>query len=117
MSWASAIMGVLVLWSSTAWGATLTWDANEEPNLAGYHVYHCSGLPCTPKAGASLLATLGKDETSLYLGTPTKLQYYFITAYNRGHHESRPSNLVVVGPVGMPPPPPTPGNLRIKPPQ
>ena len=25
MNWVRAIAGVLVLWSSTAWGATLTW--------------------------------------------------------------------------------------------
>jgi hypothetical protein len=115
MNLARPITGVLVLWSSTAWSATLTWDANPEPNLAGYNVYHCSGLPCTPKAGASLLATLGRDETSLYIGTPTEIQYYFVTAYNRGNHESHPSNLVVVGPPGTPPPPPTPGNLRVSP--
>ena len=113
MNWARAITGVLVLWSSTAWGATLTWDANHEPNLAGYNVYHCSGLPCTPKAGASLLATLGKDETSLYIGTPTEIHYYFVTAYTRGNHESRPSNLAVVAPAGSPTPPLTPGGLRI----
>jgi hypothetical protein len=113
MNWARAITGVLVLWSSTAWGATLTWDANKEHDVEGYRVYHCSGLPCTPKAGASLLAMLGKGEMSLYIGTPTEIQYYFVTAYNRGHHESRPSRVVVFMPVGSPPLPPTPGGLRI----
>jgi len=113
MNWARAIIGVLVLWSSMAWGATLMWDANHELNLEGYHVYHCSGLPCTPKVGASLLATVGKDETSLDIGAPTEIQYYFITAYTRGNHESRPSNIVVFAPAGSPPRPPTPGGLRI----
>jgi len=117
MNWLTAITGVLVLWSSTAWGATLTWEANHEHNLAGYHVYHCSGLPCTPKHGASPLATVGKDETSLDIGTPTEIQYYFITAFNHGRHESGPSNLVFFRPAGSPPPPPTPGSLRIGPPQ
>ena len=42
---------VLVLWSSTAWGATLTWNANSEPDVAGYRVYHCSHLPCTQTSG------------------------------------------------------------------
>ena len=113
MNWVRAITGVLVLWSSTAWGATLTWVANNEPNLAGYHVYRCSGLPCTRKSGASLLATLGKNETSLNIGTPAKIQYYFITAYDSANRESVESGVVVVIPAGSPPPPPTPGGLRI----
>jgi hypothetical protein len=113
MNWARAITGVLVLWSGTALGATLTWEANHEPNLAGYRVYQCNGLPCTPEAGAALLATVEKDETSLDIGIPTEIRYYFVTAYNRGHHESRPSNLVVFTPAGSPPPPPAPGRLRI----
>jgi hypothetical protein len=113
MNWVRAIAGVFVLWSSTAWGATLTWEANHEPNLVGYHVYYCSGLPCTPKTGASLLATLGKDETSLDIGNPTEIQYYFVTAFNSHRRESRPSNLAVFRPFGSPPPPPTPDGLRI----
>ena len=117
MNWLRAITGVLVLSSSAAWGATLTWEANHEHNLAAYNVYHCSRLPCTPKDGASLLATVGKDETSLDIGTPTEIQYYFITAFNHGRHESGPSNLVFFRPAGSPPPPSTPGSLRIGPPQ
>jgi len=113
MNWVSAITGVLALWSSTAWGATLTWDATHEPNLAGYHVYRCSQLPCTRKAGASLFATVGKDETSLDIGFPAEIQYYFVTAHNSAHHESVESSVVVFIPVGSPPPPPTPGGLRI----
>ena len=108
-----AITGVLVLWSGAAWSATLTWDANLEPNLAGYHVYHCSGLPCTPKAGAALLATVGKNETSFNIGTPAKIQYYFITAFDSANRESAPSGVAVFIPAGSPSPPLTPGGLRI----
>jgi hypothetical protein len=69
MNWVRGIAAMLVLWSSTARGAILTWNANSESDLAGYRVYHCGGLPCTPKSGASLLDTLGKA-TSLIIGTP-----------------------------------------------
>jgi len=113
MNWVRAITGVLVLWSSTAWGATLTWEPNHEPHLAGYHVYHCSELPCTRKVGASRLATVGKHETSLDIGHPANIQYYFITAFDSAHHESHESGVVVFIPVGSPPPPPTPGGMRI----
>jgi endoglucanase len=112
MIWVKAITCVLVLWSSTALGAMLTWNANSEPDLAGYRVYHCGGLPCTPKSGASLLDTLGKA-TSLIIGTPAEIQYYFVTAYDSANRESGASNLAVFIPVGSPPPPPTPGSLRI----
>ena len=88
MNWVRAIAGVLVLWSGTAWGATLTWNANSEPDLAGYRVYQCSQQPCTRSSGkASLLATLGKV-TSFNIGTPSVTQYYFITAYDSADNES-----------------------------
>ena len=104
MNWVKAITGVLVLWSSTAWGATLTWDANSGPDVAGYRVYQCSRLPCTKSSGnASPLVTLGKV-TSFNIGTPPVTQYYFITAYDFANHESsgatsRPSHLRVSSPA------------------
>jgi hypothetical protein len=106
MNWVRAIVGVLVLWSSAAWGATLTWKANSEPDLAGYRVYHCSQQPCTRASGKeSLLVTLGKV-TSFDIGTPAVIQYYIITAYDFANNESANSNLATFTPVGSPPPPP-----------
>jgi hypothetical protein len=106
MNWASALAGVLVLWAGTAWGATLTWKANQEPDLAGYRVYQCSLQPCTKSSGnASLLVTLGTG-TSFNIGTPAVTQYYFITAYDFANKESSRSNVVTFTPVGSPPPPP-----------
>ena len=108
MNWVRAIAGVLVLWSSTAWGATLTWNANNEPDMAGYRVYQCSQTPCTKTSGkASPLATLGKV-TSFNIGTPAVTQYYFITAYDLANNESNNSSLVTFTPAGSPPPAPPP---------
>ena len=108
MNWVKTIAAVLVLWSSTAWGATLAWDANREPDLAGYRIYQCSLQPCTKSSGnASLLVTLGTG-TSFNIGTPTVTQYYFITAYDFANHESVSSNLATVTPAGSPPPPSPP---------
>ena len=116
------IAGVLVFWSSTVWGATLTWNANNEPDLAGYRIYRCSQRPCTQSSGnASLLATLG-NVTSFNIGTPAVTQYYFTTAYDLANNESGGSNLATFTPAGSPPPPPpppppaappTPSGLRI----
>ena len=104
MNWLRAIAGVLVLWSSTAWGTTLTWDPDTESDLAGYHIYQCSQQPCTrTSANASLLATVGKT-TSFNIGTPTVTHYYFITAYDFSNNESGSSNLVAFTPTGALPP-------------
>jgi Viral BACON domain len=104
MNWVKAIAAVLVLWSSTAWAATLTWTASSEPDLAGYRVYQCSQQPCTQASGkAAALATLG-TETSFNIGTPTVTQYYFITAYDGANNESTESNLSTFTPAGTPPP-------------
>lgn len=108
MSRVSAIIGVLVLWSSTAWGVTLTWNANTDPDLAGYRIYQCSLVPCGPGSGhQSLLATIG-PVTSFNIGTPTVTQYYFITAYDSANNESRSSNLITYTPPAATPPLPTP---------
>jgi len=104
MNWVRAIAGVLVLCSSPAWGATLTWTANNEPDLAGYRVYQCSQQPCTRTSGtASILTTLGKV-TSFNIGTPTVTQYYFVTAYDQANNESGSSNLATFIPTVTPPP-------------
>src|SRR5262245_16913746 len=106
MSWVRVVFGILMLWSSTVWGATLTWNPNSEPDLAGYRIYECSLLPCTKSSG-TLLATLGTG-TSFNIGTPAVMKYYFITAYDSANNESGNSNLVTFTPVGSSPPPPPP---------
>src|SRR5262245_14305639 len=83
MNWRRSLIAVLVLWSSTAWGATLTWNANSEPDLAGYRIYQCSLRPCTQSSGhALLLASTFGTGTSITIATPTVVQYFFVTAYD-----------------------------------
>ena len=104
MNWIKAIAAIVVLWSSTAWGATLTWNPNSEPDLAGYRVYQCSQQPCTRASGnASLLVALG-TATSFNIGTPAVTEYYFVTAYDLSNNESAESNLATFTPAGSPPP-------------
>jgi hypothetical protein len=113
MNWLKVITAVLVLWSSTAWSATLTWTANNESDLAGYRVYHCSQQPCTRTSGtASPLVVLGKV-TSFNIGTPAVTQYYFITAYDFANHESGASNQATFIPAGTVPPPPSIGTVSL----
>ena len=102
---ASALAVMLMLWGMPVWGAMLEWKANSAPNIAGYHVYYCSSLPCT-SGTAMLLVTLGKV-SSFNIGTPAVTQYYVITAYNFRNKESGPSNVATYFPPGVSPPPPT----------
>jgi hypothetical protein len=96
-----------MLWSGTTWGATLTWDPNGEPDLAGYRVYKCSQQPCGRAFGtATPLATLGKV-TSFDIGTPVVVQYYVVTAYDFANNESTESGVVTYTP-SAPTPTPTP---------
>jgi len=107
MNWVRAIPVVLVLWSSAASGATLTWNANDELDLAGYRIYQCSLIPCDPGSGReSLLTTIGRV-TSFNVGTPSVTHYYFIAAYVSADNESRGSNLLTYTPAASSLPLPT----------
>src|SRR5689334_17906840 len=105
MNWLQAgAAAVLVLWSTTVWGASMTWDANSASDLAGYRVYKCSQLPCSKSYGTTtLLATLGKV-TTFDIGTPSVIQYYVVTAYDLTQNESGPSNVLTFYPPSTQPP-------------
>jgi hypothetical protein len=42
---------------------------------------------------------VGKNETSLNIGKPSRIQYYFITAYDFAQNESGASTVVVFKPT------------------
>ena len=96
------VAGILVCWVGLAAAATLTWNANTEGSLAGYRVYQCTAMPCTPSSGnQSLLVNLGKV-TSYNIGTPTSTKYYYITAIDTSNAESASSGVVTYSPSQMP---------------
>ena len=104
MNWLQAgAAAVLVLSSTTVWGASMTWDAISASDLAGYRVYQCSQLPCSKSYGtAMLLATLGKV-TTFDIGAPSVVQYYVVTAYDFTQNESAPSNVLTYYPPSAQP--------------
>ncbi len=119
---------VMVSWPAIGPTATLLWNANSEPDLAGYNIYRCSQLPCSKRSpGSALLATVGRTATSFNIGTPAVVQYYFVTAYDTAGNESGESNVATYTPPtaspppplspeqppAVPAPPPAPGGLRI----
>ena len=103
MNWLKLGATVLVLWSTTVWGASMMWDANNASDVAGYRVYQCSQLPCS-KAYGTLLATLGKV-TNFNIGTPAVIQHYVVTAYDFALNESAASNVLTYYPASVLPPP------------
>ncbi len=98
------LLGLLTVWATPAWSASLTWTANTESDLAGYRVYRCNVSNCSRTAGtATLLATLGRV-TSFNIGTPSTTQYYFLTAFDYAGNESRESVVVTYTPPSSTPP-------------
>lgn len=75
--------------------ATLAWDANSEPDLAGYRIYYGNASGSYPTS-----IDVGKATTCTVSGLDPRLTYYFAaTAYNTAELESDPSNEVVLNPL------------------
>jgi fibronectin type 3 domain-containing protein len=72
--------------------ATLTWDANTEPDLASYRLYRST----TPGVYGAALATIPTGTTSyVAAGLQVGTTYYFVvTAVDSADNESQPSNEV-----------------------
>lgn len=101
---------ILIAWACTfAWAApvTLAWDANPEPEVAGYELRYgeVSGqYTSTVQAGKNTTITVP------YLA-PGKTYYFAVFAYNAAGQKSAPSNEVI---HTVPEPVPTaPKKLRI----
>jgi hypothetical protein len=78
---------------STAAGVELIWDANTEPDLAGYNVYRREGEGAPHKLNSELVGTpLYRDE-----GVEAGRRYaYWVAAVDSAGNESPPSGVAVV---------------------
>ncbi len=65
------------------------WDANTEPDLAGYNVYTCTSEPCTKATGIVLGSTVNTT-----FPVPEGSGFAFVTAYDSSGNESGESNVV-----------------------
>ena len=88
---------------------TLTWDPNQESDLAGYRVYFGSA-----SRGYTNLVDSGRSNTNTVTGLVDGATYFFaVTAYNTNGLESDYSNEVqLTVPTGTTPPP-TPPSVAI----
>ncbi len=94
-----ALLLVLLL-ASSAWAETLTWNANSEPDLAGYKVYQRA----LNTAYGAPIATIGKVTTYTTPALPVGTTAFTVTAFDTAGNESLRSNEV----TAIVPPPPTP---------
>ncbi|MEK6227674.1 MAG: LamG-like jellyroll fold domain-containing protein, partial [Chloroflexota bacterium] len=77
---------------------TLTWNANSEPDLAGYSVYRSTTSPVStagPALNPSLLIGTGYTDTTVTNGTP---YYYVVAAFDTSNNRSNASNQVSATP-------------------
>ena len=89
------ILAIIVLLISTVISAspasvTLAWDANTEPDIAGYRMYFGS-----PVGSYSEIVNCG-NVTNLTIETliPGNTYAFYVTCYNTSGLESEPSNVV-----------------------
>lgn len=103
---------ISLLCVSTGHAATvgLSWDANTEPDLAGYNLYRAF-QPCTAQGPLNKVGTVGKVTSTTDTVTVDGLYCYELTAFDTSNNESGRSNKAEAT-VNVNPPL-APKNLRV----
>jgi hypothetical protein len=97
-----AMLGLLSM-SSTAYAQTLAWNANTEPDLAGYIVQYG-----TQSGNPSTTIDVGNVTSRAITGLTPGTRYYFrVLAYNPSSQQSVPSTEISYTVPTVPPPAPT----------
>lgn len=105
-------MAIGIVSPALARTVTLAWDANTEPDIAGYKVYYRSGSATLPFDGSgaaegSSPIDLGPKLSATLSGLADGETYHFaVTAYNSAGYESSFSNIVSSAPPTAPLPSP-----------
>lgn len=106
-----AILVVICCWAVVTYGATTTvnlaWDANTEPDVAGYKLYQSSG----PTGTKALAQTVGLVTTTAVTGLVDGNWCWVLTAFDGSGNESGYSNQVCH--LSDTVPPANPKNVRI----
>ena len=112
------IIAILLLWSAYCFAATFAWDANTEPDLAGYRLYRApgSGTMPAPTCGAfAQVQSFGLVATGVD-APPNGRWCYHLTAIDNAWpsgNESGPSNRVYLQVPTDSTAPGVPGSLRV----
>ena len=68
---------------------TLSWDANTEPDIAGYRVYYKAGSSGQPSGDYDVIIDVGNVTSKTIEGLEESIVYYFaVTAYDTSGLES-----------------------------
>ncbi len=96
----ASVIFLLVGTTALAMDITLTWNPNEEPNVAGYKLYYKAGTPDLPLDGLNA----AEGDSPIDVGTATtvtlnvpddgQIYYFAVTAYNTSGYESSYSSIV-----------------------
>ncbi len=98
---------------SYAADVTLQWDANTEPDLAGYRLYYKTGSSGAPydgtgaTEGASPIDAENVTEFTLHSLSDTEVYFFVVTAHDTEDLESEYSNEVTASTEPTPTPTPT----------
>ncbi len=85
---------------SLAKDVTLQWDANSEPDLAGYRVYYKANSSGQPSGDYDTVVDAGNTTSKTIEGLEDDIVYYFaVTAYDTSGLESDFSNEITTAPV------------------
>ena len=112
------ILAVICGWAALTYAATFAWDANTEPDLAGYRLYRASGSGTfpTPTCGAfAQVQTFGTVTTGVDV-PPNGRWCYVLTAIDNAWpagNESGYSNRVYLQVPTDTVQPGVPGTLRV----
>ena len=94
---------MVIFLSGTVWAAsnvTFVWDANTEPDLAGYRLYQ-SATPGVYEDPA--IKQIPGTDTETTVQVEDGLYFFVLTAYDQSDNESGPSNEVSVNEDTTPP--------------
>ena len=84
-----------IVHSLYALDVTLAWDANTEPDLAGYELHYKTGSPGPPYNGHDSPIDVGNVTQFTIYGLDDDVTYFFVvTAYNADDVQSNYSNEV-----------------------
>jgi len=106
---------LIVAWACLAMAAdvTFTWDANTEPDLAGYYLYQSNVSGGYIFGGGNHIASIPAGTETAILGIPEGGWYWVLTAFDTSENESGSSNEVSLYiDETAPAPPGGPGGLQ-----
>lgn len=110
------LLAMILLIPSFVWAAssvTFTWDANTEPDLAGYRLYQAASSGVYIYDAAHVVLTIPVGTTTGSIQSQDGTWFWVLTAYDTSGNESEPSNEVTESLDSIAPDAPTGAKVTI----